>query len=161
MRAIITILGTLLISLTASADTNSKSCIEILSGKTVSFNFSDSKFWNMVRGPYTVKLNFDASIRGGMVTYSTDYGFNADLKIYPVAKLLVHELATKRVDQEVGEHQVQLLDCYGEKHKKSCESSVKEFFKELVNAQAASLVDSDEIDQAISCAIQSLKQTVL
>ncbi|OQW48992.1 MAG: hypothetical protein A4S09_12820 [Proteobacteria bacterium SG_bin7] len=156
MKVIITILGTLLITLTSLAAADSKSCIEALNGKSVSFEFGG----NVLSGPDIISLKFDSSTRGGRVTYSNDDGLNAVLEIYPVAKMLVRELSLVRADQEIGERNVRFLDCYAEKQKKSCESSVKVFFSDLIKAQSTALTHSDEIDQAIACTLESLQKIV-
>lgn len=165
MKATITILGTLLITLTVLADTssqaNSKTCIEALNGKKVSFKFSGGGFWDKVSGLYTVSLSFNSKARGGMIEYTNNNGIDTDLKIYPVAKSLEQGISITRADQDSSERNVKILNCENEKEKKSCESSAGVFFRELALARSAARNYSDEIDQAVFCMIESLKETVL
>lgn len=160
MKGILTILGALLIPLTTFAGTDSKSCIEALNGKKVSFQFSGGDLWDKLSGLNTVSLSFDSGIRGGMVAYSNNYGLNTELKIYPLAKSLEHSRSIRRADQESGEQNIQVLNCVNEKEKKSCESSVGRYFREVAAARSAARVFSDEIDQAIACMVESLNETV-
>ena len=159
MRAMVTILSALLITLTAAADAGVSSCIENLHKKKVTMEFKGNKN-NLFNFTYHASLEFDASKHGGKIVFSTDWGVDSSVEIIPAEKRLIQELPIPVNDQFLEPQTVISADCQDTRYKLACQATITAYFRTISDTQSRIEKDKRDplLDEAISCVLNSLNQ---